>query len=285
MQAVIEGRLRRTTTPDADYLTPASTEGHPWLRCAFTARGAHLAPDGFNLSYDRGSRRKVDDNRAALLRALGLKDSTLYTVRQVHGNNVHVVDPQVRQSRSESRARVEADALVTHLPDTALGVLAADCLPIVLYSLDFPVVAVVHAGRVGTFHRVVAAVLSVIKRRFGVHAARMQALLGPAIGGCCYDLDDRAAGPFQERFPDWTRFIKSPDKYKDRDRPWRMSLTAANETQLLATGIPQTQIETVSPCTRCHSDHFFSHRAEGPRAGRGMAIAAIRNGGQFPFII
>ena len=282
MWAVTEGRLRWNGTPDADYLEPTSTLGQPWLRCAFTTRGAHLAPEEFNLSYAQGARRVVDKRRAALLNALGLRGSALYTVRQVHGNRVLIVDSELRQRRPDSAARVEADALVTRLPDTALGVLTADCLPVVLYALDTPLVAVVHAGRMGTFHRIVGAVLSAIRRRFGVSAVRMQALLGPAIGACCHDLDDRAAGPFQNRFRDWQRFIKPSEIHRDAGRPWKMSLTAANETQLLAEGIPQVQIETVSPCTKCHREHFFSHRAEGPLGGRGMAIAGIRIAGPDP---
>lgn len=277
MQAVTAGRLRWNAAPVAEFLEPAATQGHAWLRCAFTTRAVRLAPEGFNLSYDRGGRHVVGERRAALLNALGLGGATLYTVRQVHGNSVHIVDSDVRQLGPDSVAGIEADALVTHLPGTAVGVLAADCLPIVLYALDTPLVAVAHAGRMGTFHRVAGAVLSAVRHRFGVPAARMQALLGPAIGECCYDLDDRAAGPFQDRFRDWQRFIKSSENHKNTGRPWRMSLTAANEAQLLAEGIPQAQIESVSPCTRCHREHFFSHRAEGPAAGRGMAIAGIRN--------
>ena len=277
MQAVAQGQLRWGSTHDAAYLTPASTQGHAWLRCAFTTRGARLLPAGFNLSYDRGTPHVVSQRRAALLKALGLEGSTLYTVRQVHGNGVHIVDSEVRQ---KGAAGVEADALVTHLPGTALGILAADCLPIVLYALDTPLVAVVHAGRMGTFRWVAGNVLSAVKDRFGIAASRMRAVLGPAVGACCYDIDDFAAGPFQERFPDWKLFIKPSGKCRNAGRPWRMSLTAANERQLLAGGIPQAQIETASPCTKCHREHFFSHRAEGPTAGRGMAIAGIRNVGQ-----
>ena len=80
----------------------------------------------------------------------------------------------------------------------------------------------------------------------------------------------------KKRFPDWQRFIKPSEIHRDAGRPWKMSLTAANEMQLLAEGIPQAHIETVSPCTKCHREHFFSHRAEGPTGGRGMAIAGIR---------
>ena len=277
MQAVSEGRLLWRCTPEVAYLSPAAIQGHAWLRCALTTRQIDSAADRFNLSYDRGPRYVVSRHREALLEALGLQGSALHTVRQVHGNRVCVVDSAELQY---GLAGVEADALVTTLPNTALGVLVADCLPIVLYALHTPLVALVHAGRTGTFHLVTRAALGVIKRQFGVAPAQLHALLGPAIGACCYDLDDRAVRPFQEGFPDWQRFIKPSERPRDTARPWTMSLTAANEGQLLAEGVPPAKIETVSPCTKCHNQHFFSHRAEGPAAGRGMAVIGIRHNGE-----
>ena len=277
MQAVAEGRLLWRRTPEVAYLTPAATQGHVWLRCAFTMRQTDSAADGFNLSYDRGPRHLVSRHREALLKALGLEGSTLHTVRQVHGNSVCVIDSAASQN---GLAGVEADALVTTLPNTALGVLAADCLPIVLYALHTPLVALVHAGRMGTLHRVAHAAIGAIKRQFGIDPAQLYALLGPAIGACCYDLDDRAVRPFQERFPDWQRFIKPNARHRNTARPWAMSLTAANEGHLLAEGIPPTQLEIVSPCTQCYHGHFYSHRAEGPQAGRGMAVIGIRHSGE-----
>ena len=277
MQAVAEGRLLRCRTPEVAYLMPAALQGHPWLRCAFTTRRTGSVTGGFNLSYDRGPHHLVSKHRKALLKALGLAGATLHTVRQVHGNRVCVVDSAAVQN---GLAGVAADALVTTLPDAVLGVLAADCLPIVLYTLHTPLVALVHAGRMGTFHLVARATLSAIKRQFGIDPAHLHALLGPAIGSCCYDLDDHAVRPFQERFPDWQRFIQRHEQPKYMARPWMMSLTVANEGQLVAEGIPAAQIETVSPCTRCHHDHFYSHRAEGPMAGRGMAVIGIRHKGE-----
>lgn len=273
MQAVAEGRLLWRRTPEVAYLMPAAIKGHAWLRCAFTMRRTDSAAGGFNFSYDRGSRYLVSRHREALLKALGLEGSAFHTVRQVHGNRVDVVDSAALQNRL---AGGEADALVTTLPNTALGVLVADCLPIVLYALHTPLVALVHAGRRGTFHLVTRAAIGVIKRQFGVDPAQLHALLGPAIGACCYDLDNPAVHPFQERFLDWQRFIAPSKQHRDAARPWTMSLTAANEGQLLAEGIPPAQIETVSPCTRCHHQHFYSHRAEGLTAGRGVAVIGIR---------
>lgn len=279
MQAVASRRLLWRCTPEVAYLAPVAIQHHAWLRCAFTMRQTDSGADGFNLSYDRGPRHLVNRHRAALLKALGLEGSTLHTVRQVHGNRVHVVDSVALQN---GRADVEADALITTLPGAALGVLAADCLPIVIYALHTPLVALVHAGRMGTFHLAARAAIGVIKRQFGVVPGQLHALLGPAIGACCYDLDDHAARPFQERFADWRRFIKPSNRHGNAARPWSMSLTAANEGQLLATGIPPAQLEIVSPCTRCHREYFYSHRAEGAKAGRGMAVIGIRHAGEPP---
>lgn len=275
MQAVAEGRLLWYRTPEAAYLMPAVLRGHDWLRCAFTMRQTNSAAGGFNLSYDRGPRHLVSRHREALLKALDLEGSTLHTVRQVHGNRVYVVDSAALLQNG--LAGIEADALVTTLPNTTLGVLAADCLPIVLYALHTPLVALVHAGRMGTFHLVTGAAIGVIKRQFGIAPDQLHALLGPAIGACCYDLDDRAVRPFQERFPDWQLFIKPSEHHRETARPWTMSLTAANEGQLLAAGLPPAQLEIVSPCTQCHHEYFHSHRAGGPKAGRGMAVIGIRH--------
>ena len=277
MQAVAEGRLLWCCTPEVTYLTPIAIQGHAWLRCAFTMRRSGSATDGFNLSYHRGPRRVVSRHREALLKALGLAGSTLHTARQVHGNRVCIVDSAALHN---GLSDVEADALVTTMPNTALGVLAADCLPIVLYALHTPLVALVHAGRMGTFQLVTRAAINVMKRQFGVVPTQLHALLGPAIGACCYDLDDYAVHPFQERFSDWQLFIKPNQRRKIKARLWTMSLTAANEGQLLAEGIPPAQIEIVSPCTQCHHEHLHSHRAEGPKAGRGMAIIGIRPNGE-----
>ena len=277
MQAVAGGRLLERRTPEIAYLTPAALQGHAWLRCAFTTRQTDAVAGGFGLADNRCSPHVVSGHREALLKALGLEEATLHTVRQAHGNSVCVVDSVALQN---GLAGVEADALVTTLPNAALGVLTADCLSIALYALHTPLVALVHAGRRGTFRLVTRAAISVIKWQCGVDPAHLHALLGPAIGACCHDLDDRAVHPFQERFPDWQSFIKPNERYRDAARPWTMSLTAANEGQLLAAGVPPAQIEIASPCTWCHDQYFYSHRAEGPKAGRDMAVIGMRQHGK-----
>jgi YfiH family protein len=261
------GRLLWRETATVTYLEPVVLSTHPRLRCAFTTRHAGRSGQSLNLSFDKGEHTAVLAHRQHVLQALGLEQTDLCTVRQVHGNQVCIVDATMLQ---RGLTGLVADALVTNLAQVTLGVLVADCLPIVLYALDTPIIALVHAGRMGTYQRVVQHTLKTIEHRFATPAAQVHAVLGPAIGACCYTLDRRAVRPFQEQFPTWEQFFipHGPER-------WTMDLLTANTLQLRAAGVPAEQIDTASICTACHKHDLYSHRAEGQEAGRGMALVAL----------
>ena len=267
MSALTDRRLLRRETATVTYLEPLALSAHPRLRCAFTTRHAGRSGQSLNLSFDKGERTAVLAHRQRVLQALDLEQTTLCTVRQVHGNQVCSIDAAMLQ---RGLTGIAADALVTNLQRVALGVLVADCLPIVLYALDTPVIALVHAGRMGTYYRVVQHTLEVIEQRFATPPTQVHAMLGPAIGACCYTLDARAVRPFQDQFPTWEQFFipHGPER-------WTMDLLTANTLQLRAAGVPAEQIDTASICTACHKHDLYSHRAEGQEAGRGMAIVAL----------
>jgi len=265
--SVREGRFDCQLTDEAAYLAAAPHPDMAALRCAFTLRYAGRSGQGFNLGFDRGDRRDVLANRHRLLDAMGMGQATIYTVRQVHGKTVGVVDDH---ALAHGLAGMEADALVTALPNVPIGVLAADCLPIVLYSACPRALAVVHAGRMGTYHRVVLHALTVLQQRFAVEPKQVQVIIGPGIGGCCYRLDHRAIDPFRERFADWESYCLPQDPGF-----WTMDLVRANRAQLEAAGVLAAHLRSVDMCTVCHGEHLFSHRAEGASAGRGMGVAAI----------
>jgi YfiH family protein len=268
LPAVKEGRFVWRETAAASYLTPAVLLGQPRLQCAFTLRHAGRSGRDLNLSFDLAAREDVLANRQHVLRALGLPHSTVHTVRQVHGNRVCVVD---REALAHGLRNVRADALVTDLPQVPLGVLAADCLPIVLYSLRPRALGIVHAGRMGTLARVVPAALEAMRRQFAVAPEQVYAVVGPGIGPCCYRLDARALAPFQERFSDWEQYFipRGPGV-------WMMHLAKANLSQLRAAGVPSAHVQIADVCTACHVAHFYSHRAEGKEAGRAMGIAVLQ---------
>lgn len=145
--------------------------------------GRSRAPyDSFNLGDHVGDDPgDVAANRSRVARELGVGEDRLVWMNQVHGSTVAVVDgPQ-------DGPVAETDALVTATPGLVLGVLAADCVPVLLTDPVAGVVAAVHAGREGLRRGVLPATLSAMAS-LGARARHVTALLGPAVCGACYEV-------------------------------------------------------------------------------------------------
>ena len=97
MPPLADGRLLWRETATVTYLEPLVLSAHPRLRCAFTTRHAGRSGQSLNLSFDKGERTTVLAHRQHVLQALDLEQTTLCTVRQVHGNQVCVVDAALLQ--------------------------------------------------------------------------------------------------------------------------------------------------------------------------------------------
>jgi YfiH family protein len=115
-------------------------------------------------------------------------------MEQVHGRTATVVDG------SETGPAEATDALVTAEPGLAVAVLVADCVPILLSDATAGVVGAVHAGRVGARVGVVPAALDAM-RSVGAEAHRIEALLGPAICGDCYEVPAAMAEDVEKHLP------------------------------------------------------------------------------------
>ena len=140
----------------ADLITPSSAGAFPGFRVAFTGRagGVSATPfDTFNLSYDVGdSPGSVRRNRARLAREIGVAPESLFSCKQVHGSDVHVVGAGERLE-----AGVEADALVSAEAGVALMVVVADCVPVLIIDKERGACAAIHAGRRGLIGGVIPA--------------------------------------------------------------------------------------------------------------------------------
>jgi YfiH family protein len=160
------------------------------------AGGASRPPyDTFNLGDHVGDAEgDVHANRKRLAAELGLAEDKLAWMEQVHGRTATTVDG------SETQAAEATDALVTATPGVALVVLVADCVPILLADAEAGVVAAVHAGRVGTRVGVVPAAVAAM-REAGAEPQRIEALLGPAICGDCYEVPAEMAADVEKHVP------------------------------------------------------------------------------------
>ncbi|MDQ7804693.1 peptidoglycan editing factor PgeF [Amycolatopsis sp. A133] len=160
------------------------------------AGGASRPPyDTFNLGDHVGDDEgNVYANRKRLAAELGLAEDRLAWMEQVHGRTATIVDG------SETGAAEATDALVTATPGLALVVLVADCVPILLADAEAGVVSAVHAGRVGTRAGVVPAAVKAMQEA-GAEPRRIEALLGPAICGDCYEVPAAMAADVEKHVP------------------------------------------------------------------------------------
>ncbi|HUK11399.1 MAG TPA: peptidoglycan editing factor PgeF [Stellaceae bacterium] len=138
---------------------------------------------------------KVAENRARAAAALGLRGESLVTCYQIHSASVVVVEaPWTRE------AAPRADGMVTMRPGIALGVLAADCAPVLLADPDARVIGACHAGWRGALSGVIDATLAEMLRQ-GARTARVSAAVGPAIGAASYEVGPEFPAPFLAEDP------------------------------------------------------------------------------------
>lgn len=166
-------------------------------------------------------------------------------MRQVHGAAVTRVSGGAAEPG-------ECDALVTTTPGLPLAVLVADCLPVVLRDVAAGVLAVVHAGRRGVVAGAVPAAVAAMLHD-GARADRLQAVVGPGIGGCCYEVARELAQQVAAVVPQVLTTTRSGAPALD--------LRAGVRAQLTAAGVPTGQIADQAPCT-AESPELFSYRRD-----------------------
>jgi polyphenol oxidase len=197
-------------------------------------------------------------HRAARLVGAGLDDVVF--MEQVHGARVAVVGRADRGAGAGRHADAlrGADALATLDAGTVLAVLVADCVPVLLAGPERGVAAV-HAGREGLVAGVVGAAVTTLSDLAGVSGAELVAVIGPAVGPCCYELPAGLAAAVEAAVPGTAARTKAGTTSID--------LVAGVTRQLAAEGV--VRIAREGGCTRCDPDRWFSHRAAA--AGRAAA--------------
>jgi YfiH family protein len=228
--------------------TPAAPPAVRPRRVVTDRRGGRsVSPyDTFNLGDHVGDDpAAVAANRARLARELGVPEDRLVWMSQVHGTGVAVVDgPQ-------AGPLPDTDAVVTATPGLVLGVLAADCVPVLLADHVTGVVAAVHAGREGVRRGVLPAALSAMAS-LGARARHVSALLGPAVCGSCYEVPE-------DMQADVARVAPAAAVRTRRGTPG-LDLRAGLEEMLRRAGV--TEVVHDPRCT-VEDRTLFSHRRDG----------------------
>jgi polyphenol oxidase len=234
-----------------------------WTRHAFLTRqgGVSIPPyDLLNLGDKNGDREGlVSKNKNRIATAFSFDSSRLVLLDQMQQDQILLLKEPIITLPSP----LEYDALITNSPNAFLGILTADCLPIFVVDQKRKVIAATHAGRQGTALHITAKVLKKMEEEFGCSSKDLLIAMGPSIGSCCYEIDERV---FQS---EWEPFSTSRGAGK-----WMVDLAQINIAQMKREGIKEEQISWINLCTHCHSDLFFSYRKEG-RTGRQLSFIGI----------
>jgi polyphenol oxidase len=222
------------------------------------------ADDTALAAFSRAADAPVPAVTCAIARAfaveLGAADVPIAWATQVHGNAV--LDP----SRPAAGATIhagEGDILASCETGFALVVQTADCVPILLAAPG--AVSAVHAGWRGTARGAAVTAVRHLAARYGVSPESIRAFLGPAIGPCCYEVGGDVAANFAGEFV-----------RRGCGGKFLVNLQAANRAQLAAEGVPESSIAAEPRCTRCGGADLASYRRDGARAGRMIALIALR---------
>lgn len=209
--------------------------------------------------------RLVDINRTGAAEALGFARNQLFLLKQVHSNRVHRL-----KARPTEDVPVEADAIVTTTPGLALGILTADCTPILLADRDAGVAGAAHAGWRGAVDGIVGNTVAAMVE-LGADPARIVAAIGPTISGANYEVGPHFMDDFVKLRPDgWRHFSTHNGGRAHFDLPGFVT------AELERAGVKQ--VERVGGCTYGHPDRYFSHRHathQGGKTGRQIAVIGL----------
>lgn len=265
---------------------------------AYRPKGSDL-----NLGFTESDQRDVvAANRESFVNSAteGKNILGLVSLRQIHSALIRTVSPEDIQ-KTEKPAALKGDGLMTAVPGVLLGIQTADCLPVLLVDKKNRAVAAFHAGWRGTLARIVETGVGRMRLEFGSKPEHLIAAIGPGIGQCCYSVGEEVVQQFESQFvyaPELFREVYDSDPIRQKypmlfltarapghshiGPGIHLDLAEANRRQLLDAGLRKKAIFVSGLCTGCHTDRFFSHRAERGFTGRMMSVVGIARPGAKP---
>lgn len=224
----------------------------------FTRRGGVSQPpfDTLNVGYSSGDDADaVTRNRNRVLSQLDMPRAVF--LNQVHGTDVLVLSGDQTLPNlfwvpggPAPDSVVTADAVVTNLRHLALVIQVADCQAVMLADPHEKVIANVHSGWRGSVGNIIGRCVDVMIERFSCDPKHILAGVSPSLGPCCAQFVH-----YRKEIPEhlWAYKLSEEECFDF----WALSVD-----QLLAKGLNPDHISTMSLCTRCRTDLFFSYRKE-----------------------
>jgi polyphenol oxidase len=211
------------------------------------------------------SRENIIENRKRIFSCFDLPVTSIFDVWQVHGNTVICTE----SPRPLDQEHEKADAIFTNKTGIALFMRFADCVPLFFYDPTVNAIGIAHAGRIGTLNKIAAVCIDTMNMKYGSNPGDILAGIGPSIGPDHYEVHGDVIEQAEICFEDLDGILIRSNNGKTY-----LDLWEANRRILQESGVEN--IETAGICTACHTEDWFSHRAELGKTGRFGSLLALR---------
>jgi YfiH family protein len=220
-----------------------------------------VAPqDLLNLAWHTGDDPEhVRENYRRLCANLGISLECIVTTGQVHGTEIALVTGPGNLDGY--------DALITNVRGLFVGIMTADCYPLLIHDPRTGSSGAAHAGWQGAAGRIAEKTVNAMRDAFGTRPQDCLAWVGTGISGARYEIGGEVAARFD------SRYLKPSPSGEGK---FLLDLSAASRDQLLEAGIPVEQVQCSEYCSYRDSDRFFSYRRDNGRTGRMLALIGVR---------
>jgi len=265
--------MKKQRADKIHYFQPDWATDQPNLLAGFSTRhgGVSRAPyNSLNLGFGTEDlQAHVEGNRNTLCHAFDLQPHHLLTVKQVHGNQLLLIDEE--NLDLSHFLSLEADGIITNQVGFLIGVLVADCLPLLLHDPIHKIVAAVHIGWRGAATGLVGQTVAAMKSHFGCDPTQIQAAVGPGIAAHRYEVDRPVREAFRLGSGFWDHI-----SHEVRLCYWHLDLALSCRLQLEQAGILPANTDQIKECTCCHPELFFSYRRDKGQTGRQLGFIGLR---------
>lgn len=220
-----------------------------------------------NLSFNSGDEpEKVKKNRNIVAEFLKINSNKLFFPHQCHTANIQIVTHDTKLTDLD-----ETDALICSEPGLAIGILAADCVPMLFYDAEKKIIAAAHAGWRGTIKKIGNYVLEKLITEFNSRPEDIYIGIGPAISQKNYEVGEEVlqeVNKISNLASDYiSQSINTGHAF--------LNLQGLNKHLIEQAGIQGKNIEIMNFCTYDNPEYFFSARRDGFYSGRFGSVICL----------
>ncbi|USG67574.1 peptidoglycan editing factor PgeF [Brevibacillus ruminantium] len=246
----------------------------PGLVAGFTIRTGGVSAEPYG-SFNMGLHVGDDDshvvtNRRLLAESLEMSFDAWTCADQVHGNRVCEVTAGGAGKESLRDVIPATDGLFTNKEGVLLTSFYADCVPLYFLDPSSGAIGLAHAGWKGTVSRIAEEMINAFCDTYKTKTEQLCIAIGPSIGGCCYEVDDRVIQEVRKSAREWPHAVVSL-----KNGRYMLDLPRLNQEILEECGVAPENILRTGWCTSCRTDLFFSHRKEAGVTGKTGRMASF----------